>query len=89
MEVDDFQPFFHQPVPLNLTGIDHFHAVLGGTHLGAGTKKDWERALDLLESCRVEKIATSHCTGFHAASFLACRLGDRVSPAAAGVSFEF
>jgi 7,8-dihydropterin-6-yl-methyl-4-(beta-D-ribofuranosyl)aminobenzene 5'-phosphate synthase len=71
------------------TGIDHFHAILGGTHLGAGTKDDWEKALDLLESCRVEKIATSHCTGFHAASFLACQLGDRVSPAAAGVSFEF
>lgn len=71
------------------TGIDHFHAILGGTHLGAGTKDDWEKALDLLESCRVEKIATSHCTGFHAASFLACQLGDRVSPASAGVSFEF
>jgi 7,8-dihydropterin-6-yl-methyl-4-(beta-D-ribofuranosyl)aminobenzene 5'-phosphate synthase len=71
------------------TGIDRFHAIMGGTHLGAGTKEDWEKALDLLESCEVEKIATSHCTGFHAASFLACQLGDRVSPAAAGVSFEF
>jgi 7,8-dihydropterin-6-yl-methyl-4-(beta-D-ribofuranosyl)aminobenzene 5'-phosphate synthase len=71
------------------TGIDRFHAILGGTHLGAGTPEDWEKALELFESCRVEKIATSHCTGFQAASFLACRLGDRVSPAAAGVSFAF
>ncbi len=71
------------------TGLDRFHAVLGGTHLGAGTEKDWENALELLESWRVEKIATSHCTGFQAASFLACRLGDRVCPAAAGISFEF
>jgi 7,8-dihydropterin-6-yl-methyl-4-(beta-D-ribofuranosyl)aminobenzene 5'-phosphate synthase len=71
------------------TGIDRFHAVLGGTHLGAGKREDWEQALELLEECGVEKIATSHCTGFHAASFLACQLGERVSPAAAGVSFEF
>jgi 7,8-dihydropterin-6-yl-methyl-4-(beta-D-ribofuranosyl)aminobenzene 5'-phosphate synthase len=71
------------------TGLDRFHAILGGTHLGAGKQEDWERALHLLETWRVEKIATSHCTGFHAASFLACRLGDRVSPAAAGISFEF
>ena len=71
------------------TGFDRFHAVLGGTHLGAGKEEDWEQALDLFEDWGVEKIATSHCTGFHAASFLACRLGDRVSPAAAGISFEF
>ncbi len=71
------------------TGIDRFHAILGGTHLGAGTQEDWENALGLFESCGVEKIATSHCTGFHAASFLAGHLGDRVSPASAGVSFEF
>ena len=71
------------------TGLDRFHAILGGTHLGAGKQEDWEQALQLLEACRVEKIATSHCTGFHAASYLACQLGDRVSPAAAGVSFEF
>lgn len=71
------------------TGLDRFHAVLGGTHLGAGKEQDWEQALQLLESCGVEKIATSHCTGFHAASYLACRLGDRVAPAAAGIHFEF
>jgi len=71
------------------TGLDRFHAILGGTHLGAGTEKDWEQALHLIESCGVEKIATSHCTGFHAASYLACRLGSRVAPASAGVSFDF
>ena len=71
------------------TGLDRFHAILGGTHLGAGTQEDWEKALELLEACRVEKIATSHCTGFQAASFLACRLGNRVAPASAGISFEF
>lgn len=71
------------------TGLDRFHAIMGGTHLGAGTRTDWEKALSLLESCRVEKIAASHCTGFQAASFLACRLGDRVCPATAGMTFEF
>jgi 7,8-dihydropterin-6-yl-methyl-4-(beta-D-ribofuranosyl)aminobenzene 5'-phosphate synthase len=71
------------------TGLDRFHAILGGTHLGAGTQEDWEKALELLEACRVEKMATSHCTGFQAASFLACRLGNRVAPASAGISFEF
>ena len=71
------------------TGLNRFHAILGGTHLGAGKEEDWEQALELMESCGVEKIATSHCTGFHAASYLACRLGDRVAPASAGISFEF
>jgi 7,8-dihydropterin-6-yl-methyl-4-(beta-D-ribofuranosyl)aminobenzene 5'-phosphate synthase len=71
------------------TGLDRFHAILGGTHLGAGKEEDWEQALQLMKSCGVEKIATSHCTGFRAASYLACQLGDRVCPAAAGISFEF
>ncbi len=71
------------------TGIDRLHAILGGTHLGAGTEEDWQDAVELFESWGVEKIATSHCTGFQAASFLAGRMGERVEPAAAGVSFDF
>lgn len=71
------------------TGLDSFHAILGGTHLGAASKDDRKKALQLIETIGVEKIATSHCTGFEAASYLACHLGDRVTPAAAGNAFEF
>ena len=71
------------------TGLNRFHAILGGTHLGMAPQDEWERVVGLLEECSVEKIATSHCTGFKAASFLAGRLGDRVAPAQAGTHFEF
>ncbi len=70
-------------------GIDRYFAVLGGTHLGAGGPPDWLEAVDILERYRVEKIGTSHCTGFRAASFLAARLGARVSPANAGTVLQF
>ncbi len=71
------------------TGLDRFHTILGGTHLGATGREDWEKALDLLETLRVEKIAPGHCTGIQAWSFLASRLGDRVVPMPAGSAFEF
>lgn len=70
-------------------GIRRFHAIVGGTHLGAAEKKDWEEAAHLIEDCQVELIATSHCTGFHANCFLSSRFGDRVVPAQAGAVFEF
>jgi len=71
------------------TGIQRFHAVVGGTHLGAAEKRDWEEALQLLDDCQVALVATSHCTGFHANCFLSSRLGERVAPAYAGTTFEF
>jgi len=71
------------------TGLDRFHAIVGGTHLGAATRQDWEEAVGLLDRLGVQKIAPGHCTGFQAASFLASRLGDRVAPAHAGSVFEF
>ena len=71
------------------TGFTRFHAILGGTHLGAADKAEWEEARNLLQECQVENVATSHCTGFQANCFLASRLGERVVPASAGTSFEF
>ena len=71
------------------TGHESFHAILGGTHLGSAGKEDREKALQLFEALDVEKIATSHCTGFEAASYLACHLGDCVTPAYAGTTLEF
>jgi 7,8-dihydropterin-6-yl-methyl-4-(beta-D-ribofuranosyl)aminobenzene 5'-phosphate synthase len=71
------------------SGHEHFHAIVGGTHLGTAEKRDWEEALALLEECQVQLVATSHCTGFHANCFLTSRLGERLVPAYAGASFEF
>ena len=71
------------------TGLDRFHAILGGTHLGAADRQGWEEAVGLFEAYGVERIGPGHCTGFQAASFLASRLGDRVTPAQAGSVFEF
>jgi len=71
------------------TGLDRLHAILGGTHLGAAGLADWEKALDLLETLQVERIAPGHCTGIRAWSFLSCHLGDRVVPMPVGSVFEF
>jgi 7,8-dihydropterin-6-yl-methyl-4-(beta-D-ribofuranosyl)aminobenzene 5'-phosphate synthase len=71
------------------SGHDRFHAILGGTHLGVTGQDEWEKAVDLLESLQVEKLAPGHCTGIPAWSFLASRLGDRVVPLSAGSVFEF
>jgi len=71
------------------TGVDRFHAILGGTHLGVTGPQEWEKALDLLETLQVEKLAPGHCTGVAAWSFLASRMGDRVVSMPAGSSFEF
>jgi len=71
------------------TGLTRFHAILGGTHLGAAGREDWDKALDLLETLQVDKVAPGHCTGIHAWSYLAARMGDRVAPMPAGSTFQF
>lgn len=71
------------------SGVDRFHAIVGGTHLGGRSPAEWEKALHLVQACKVAQIATGHCTGFFATSYLAQRLGDRVLPASAGLSLTY
>jgi len=43
----------------------------------------------LLDALQVERVASGHCTGIRAWSYLAARLGDRVLPMPVGSVFEF
>jgi len=70
-------------------GWNQFYAVLGGTHLGMAGPEEWEKALILFEKYNVQRVGVSHCTGMHAASYLAWRLKERFFFAQAGTSITF
>lgn len=46
------------------------YAVLGGTHLGFSSPTQLDQTIRLLADWRIQKLATSHCTGFNAAARL-------------------
>ncbi len=71
------------------TGIKEFHAVIGGTHLDSAPDEYFARAISALEDYKVQKIGTSHCTGFRRAAALAARFGERFIPVSAGMVIEF
>ena len=52
------------------TGRTHFHAVLGGTHLGAASRERLEFTAESLARYGVELLAPNHCTGVTAAHIL-------------------
>nr|HID58398.1 MBL fold metallo-hydrolase [Desulfobacterales bacterium] len=70
-------------------GWDQFYAVLGGTHLGVAGPEEWEKALILFEKYNIQRVGSSHCTGMHAATYLAQRLNERFFFAQAGISVSF
>lgn len=73
----------------NKTGIKEFHAVIGGTHLGTAPEGYVEKAIEALKQYRVNIVAASHCTGFHASCAMASNFKEKFIPAPAGSVFEF
>lgn len=49
-----------------VTGSQHIYAVIGGTHLVAADDERLHKTIEALKDMQVEKLAVSHCTGFHA-----------------------
>ncbi|HOO73206.1 MAG TPA: MBL fold metallo-hydrolase [Spirochaetota bacterium] len=70
-------------------GLDRFHAVIGGSHLGAAPPEYINQAIDTLKKYRVSKACLVHCTGPAAACRAATGLGDIFQFGATGTSFEF
>jgi 7,8-dihydropterin-6-yl-methyl-4-(beta-D-ribofuranosyl)aminobenzene 5'-phosphate synthase len=71
------------------TGLNEFYAVIGGTHLGKGSRSDRHRALRCLEKFKVKQICPCHCTGFPAACSLAGYFGERFIAGCAGTVLAF
>ncbi len=70
-------------------GIEHLHAVLGGTHLMPFSASQVRTVIEALKVFDVALVGVSHCTGDAAAMQLAQHFGGRYRRAAAGSTFHF
>ncbi|MEG6520581.1 MBL fold metallo-hydrolase [Desulfotomaculum sp. 1211_IL3151] len=59
-----------------VTGVEDIYAVVGGTHLVEAKDERLSHTIEALKEMKVEKLAVSHCTGFHAQMKLKEAFGD-------------
>ncbi len=71
------------------TGLEHIHAVIGGTHLGFSFESETDAVIDQFERYGVQCIATAHCTGEGPNRRLKAHFGNRFQEAWAGTVFKF
>lgn len=74
---------------LEITGCEHLHGWIGGTHLGPVAARQQEQTIAQLEAYQPEFVAANHCTGFLMMARLQQVFGDRFIPAFAGTVIEF
>jgi 7,8-dihydropterin-6-yl-methyl-4-(beta-D-ribofuranosyl)aminobenzene 5'-phosphate synthase len=67
-----------------VTGQDHIHLILGGTHLKFSGQEQVTATLDRLDELAIDRIGVSHCTGLQQAQQLAARFGERFFNATVG-----
>jgi len=70
-----------------LTGLDRFHAVLGGMHLVRATTDRLKATVQALARYRVEQIGPAHCTGMRGTTHLWSKLSDRCFACSVGSAF--
>lgn len=56
---------------------ERIFAVIGGTHLGFSSDRQFDETLKVIEQYNIERIGVSHCTGLEKAALLYARLGKR------------
>ena len=71
------------------SGHTAFHAVIGGTHLIMADDQRIQAIIRVLEHYRVKLIATTHCTGFPAASALYRHFHDQFRYGHVGIEYHF
>jgi 7,8-dihydropterin-6-yl-methyl-4-(beta-D-ribofuranosyl)aminobenzene 5'-phosphate synthase len=69
-----------------VTGVNRIKAVIGGTHLRSAGEERMQFTVAALREFEVQKLGTSHCTGFHSAATLAREFGDGFLVNNAGIS---
>ena len=60
----------------NLTREERINTVIGGTHLMDASEERLARTTADLRQMGIQRLGVSHCTGFHAAAWLAREFGD-------------
>lgn len=60
----------------NLTREERINTVIGGTHLMDASEERLVRTTADLRQMGIQRLGVSHCTGFHAAAWLAREFGD-------------
>ncbi len=58
-------------------GKERIFAVIGGTHLGFSSERQFEETLKVIDDYQIERIGVSHCTGLEKASRLHAKLDER------------
>lgn len=66
-----------------------FHAIIGGFHLVNADPDRLEKTMAALRLFDPDMVVPCHCTGEVASAMLRNALGERVMPAAAGMTFRF
>lgn len=61
-----------------LMGEERVHMVIGGTHLCDASEERTEKTIAALKQMKVERVGSSHCTGFEAMFHLQQELGPEV-----------
>lgn len=72
-----------------LTGSSHFHAILGGLHLGEADEKRLDRVVAGLSAFSFDHMMVGHCTGIPAYCHLRQAFGPRVTPLSVGRTWFF
>jgi 7,8-dihydropterin-6-yl-methyl-4-(beta-D-ribofuranosyl)aminobenzene 5'-phosphate synthase len=59
-----------------ITGGEHIHTIIGGTHLIFSSQERIEKTASELKELGLMRLGVSHCTGFYPAAALAREFGD-------------
>jgi 7,8-dihydropterin-6-yl-methyl-4-(beta-D-ribofuranosyl)aminobenzene 5'-phosphate synthase len=70
-------------------GIDHFHALIGGLHLGGASDTAIQETRATIERYGFTTVFAGHCTGEHAFTQLQTSLPKIIRPMGAGLFVKF
>jgi 7,8-dihydropterin-6-yl-methyl-4-(beta-D-ribofuranosyl)aminobenzene 5'-phosphate synthase len=62
---------------IKMTGQEHIHTIIGGTHLGPADEETREKSIEALKEFDIERIGVSHCTGLEVSARLLNEFGKR------------
>lgn len=62
---------------IKMTGQEHIHTIIGGTHLGPADEETREQSIESLKEFDIERIGVSHCTGLEVSARLSQEFKDR------------
>jgi len=69
-------------------GIAHYHAIIGGTHLGPASPDQFQATMAALDDYHIKTLAAAHCTGLPKAGQLQAAFKGQFRFAHVGAVFE-